>query len=171
VSKPIAVVDSDVIIIALDTTNDEAVQARRTYIGLAFERLEKMNATYVVPAPVVAELCGGAPGSDVLRQIMRAFLGRLRIHVLDEDAALVAGDISRDTLKRREGRERGAVKFDSLIFGIAHHIGAKWLVTGNGKDYRKCADSIKSSVEIVVATDPPTGQQVLVSILVPQKTT
>jgi len=166
VNKPIAVIDTDVIIILLDTTGDPALQDRRTYIGLTFEHLERQNATYVVPSPVVAELCGKGPGSDVLREIMRVFLGRLRIQVLDEDGALVAGEISRERLRNRAGRERGAVKFDSLIFGIAHQIGARWLVTGNGADHVKCRKAISSTVEVLVATDPPaTGQQVFPTLM------
>lgn len=105
VARPIAVVDTDVIRIALDTTSNPSVQRRRAYIGLTFERMERLNAVYVVPAPVIAELSGGGPGGDALREISR-LIGGLTIQVLDEDIARVAGEIAQEALKNRAGRER-----------------------------------------------------------------
>jgi hypothetical protein len=62
VASPSAVLDTDVIRIGLDNTNtDSAVALRRSYVELAFERLEKLGAAWVVPAPVVAELDSGGP--------------------------------------------------------------------------------------------------------------
>jgi predicted nucleic acid-binding protein len=169
VARPIAIIDTDVIRISLDTSaTDQVVQRRRAYISLTFERLEKLSAAYVIPSPVIAELCGGGPGDAAIREMSRA-LGQIRIQVLDEDAAVIAGEIARETLRNRAGRERGAVKFDTLIFAIAHQIGARWLVTGNVKDYQRCAAAISSPVEILVATDPPPDQQVMVEMLRPPR--
>ncbi len=56
-ARPIAVLDTDVISIALDNTaSNPEVERRRTFIALATEQLEKLGAIYVVPTPVVAEL-------------------------------------------------------------------------------------------------------------------
>jgi predicted nucleic acid-binding protein len=167
-TKPVAVVDTDVLLLLLDTANAPEVQLRKSYVELTIENLENQNARFVVPTPVIAELCGSAPGSEVVREIAEKVFSHLRIEVLDEDAAVVAGEISRTTLKRREGRERGAVKYDALIAGIAHHIGARWLLTGNGEDFKKCFSVLSSPVEVVVATQQPAhGQQVLASIMNP----
>ncbi|HSJ99714.1 MAG TPA: hypothetical protein VK932_00680 [Kofleriaceae bacterium] len=67
--------------------------------------MERLNAVYVVPAPVIAELSGGGPGGDALREISR-LIGGLTIQVLDEDIARVAGEIAQEALKNRAGRER-----------------------------------------------------------------
>ena len=163
-ARPVAVLDTDVIRIALDnTSNDPSIEQRRTFIALATERLEKMNAIYVVPAPVVAELSGAGP-ADALPEIAR-LLGGIRVQSLDEEAARVAGQIAKETLANRVGRERGAVKYDALIFAIAHQMGARWLLTGNRRDYERCAKAIASPVEIVVATEPPSGQQSMVVVM------
>lgn len=78
--------------------------------------------------------------------------------------------MTRVLLKQRQGRERGAVKFDALIAAIAHNIGAKYLVTSNVDDLSKCLRAINSTVQILMATAPPeTGQQVMVSVLRPSK--
>lgn len=158
VARPIAVLDTDVIRIALDnTSSDPQIEQRRTFIAQATERLEKLGATYVVPAPVVAELHSGGPADAILE--IAQVLGGLRVQPLDEEAARVAGQIAAATLKNRVGRERGAVKYDALIFAIAHQMGARWLLTGNRRDYEPCARAIASPVEIVAATEPPPGQQ------------
>jgi hypothetical protein len=78
VARPIAVLDTDVISIALDNTNsDPSVERRRTFIALATERLEKLGASYVVPSPVVAELHSGGPADSVLE--IAKVLGGVRV--------------------------------------------------------------------------------------------
>lgn len=167
-SRPIACVDTSILITLLDNTNDPAIEQQKTYIELTLEGLSKQGARWIIPAPVVAELCRGGRGSDQLRVIMRTALRALRIEVLDEDAADIAGQISRMRLQARQGRERGAVKYDALIAGIAHKIGARWLLTSNGDDMRAALNAITSMVQVVVATEQPqTGQQVLIQVLRP----
>ena len=85
VARP-AVLDTDVIRICLDTTNNDlSVALRRSYIELAFERIEKLGAIWVVPAPVVAELDSGGPAGalDAIAKVM----GGVRVQPLDEEAA------------------------------------------------------------------------------------
>lgn len=114
---------------------------------------------------MVAELSSGDPADAVLE--IAKLLGGIHIPVqpLDEEAAPIAGQIAAATLKNRAGRERGAVKYDALIFAIAHQMGARWLLTGNRRDYEPCAKAINSPVEIVAATEPPPGQQPMVVVL------
>ncbi len=164
--RPSAVLDTDVIRIGLDNSNtDPAVELRRSFVELALERLEKLGAIWVAPAPVVAELESGGP-ADALPAIAKV-VGGIRVQPLDEEAARVAGQIVAATLKHRAGRagERGAVKYDALIFAIAHQMGARWLLTGNRRDYEPYAKVISSPVEIVVATDPPRGQQSMTVVM------
>lgn len=166
-SRPIAVVDTSVLILLLDTTSDPVTAERKAHCELTVERLEKL-ARFVVPAPVVAELCRAGSGSDLIRNVFRRLIARLRIEVLDEDAADVAGEISRTRLQNRTGRERGAVKFDALIAGVAQRLGARWLVTADPDHMRRCFAVINSPVEVVVADQPPTvGQLSFLRVLRP----
>lgn len=168
--RPIAVLDTNVFFDLLDTTGTPAAEQRRGFAELTIERLKNENVRFVVPSPVIAELAGEGPGSDVVREVARTLIGKLRIEVLDEDAADEAGAMSRVLLKQREGRERGAIKYDALIAAIAHNIGAKYLVTSNVDDLSKCLRAINSTVQVIMATAPPqTGQQVMVSVLRPSK--
>jgi predicted nucleic acid-binding protein len=166
VARPFAALDTDVIRISLDNTNaDPGVELRRSFIELELERLEKQGALWVVPAPVVAELSSGGP-ADAILEIAKV-LGGVRVQPLDEEAARIAGRITAATLRNRAGGagERGAVKFDALIFAIAHQMGARWLLTGNRRDYEPYARAISSPVEIVRATEPPRGQQAMTVVL------
>jgi predicted nucleic acid-binding protein len=166
--RPIAVVDTSAVLRLLDTSKEEPARTARAHAELAIEGLERQNARFVVPTPVIAELCQSGPGSEVLREVARTVLSKLRIEVLDEDAADIAGAICRLQLQARDGRERGAVKYDALIAGIAHQIGARWLLTSDGDHMRKCFAAINSSVQVLIVTEPPsTGQQVFVQLLKP----
>ena len=51
VARPIAVLDTDVISIALDNTNAPWVEQRRTFIMLATERLEEDGCGLCGPVP------------------------------------------------------------------------------------------------------------------------
>ncbi|HWO24935.1 MAG TPA: type II toxin-antitoxin system VapC family toxin [Kofleriaceae bacterium] len=165
-AKASAVLDTDVIRIALDNTDtDPSVALRRSYVELTFERLEKLGVIWVVPSPVVAELGSGGP-ADALDAIAKV-LGGIRVQSLDEEAARAAGQITAATLKnrvRREG-ERDGVKFDALVFATAHQMGARWLLTGNRRDYEPYVKAISSRVEVVIATNPPPGQQAISVIM------
>ena len=142
-TRPIAVVDTNLLIILLDSTNTQTANNRRTHCELTIERLEKLGARFIVPTPVVAEMCRVGRGSDAIRQVVRTLLTTLRIEVLDEDAADIAGEISRTRLQNRAGRERGAVKYDALIAAIAARLGARWLVTTNPDDMRQCLAALR----------------------------
>jgi predicted nucleic acid-binding protein len=168
-SGPIAAIDSDVLIWLLDNTNKPEAKKRKAYIELTIERLTQQNTRWVIPAPVVAELCRDGLGSEQLREVAKIALRRLRVEVLDKDAADVAGQIAIMALRaRRPGQERGAVKYDALIAAIAHKIGARWLLTANERDMRAHLQAIKSPVEVVIATQPPsTGQTVMLEVLKP----
>src|SRR5262245_16049603 len=100
VASPSAVLDTDVIRIGLDNTNtDPAVALRRSYVEQTFERLEKLGVTWVVPAPVVAELNSGGP--DGALDAISKLLGGIRVQPLDEEAARRAGEITAATMKNR----------------------------------------------------------------------
>lgn len=175
----IAVVDTGVLIILLATHASNAMLARRRLIELTLERLAKQGARFVVPTPVVAELCAEGPGSKVVRRAAKSALSPLRVEGLDEDAADVAGAIARMRLLARQNatssapgsaseRMRGAVKYDALIAGIAHHIGATWLVTTDPDDMRAALQVVTSSVHVVTAdAQPEHGQHVLLDVLKP----
>jgi hypothetical protein len=65
---------------------------------------------------------------------------------------------------------KGAIKFDSLIAGIAHSHRARWLVTDDRRrHYRGFLDAVGSAVEIVTTTvQPAIGQTYLSRVLLPE---
>jgi predicted nucleic acid-binding protein len=168
VIRPITVLDTTVIIDLLDTTETPAVADRRTMIELTIDWLRKQQARFVIPAPVIAELCyGDLAGSERVRTLMRPLLRNLRIEVLDEDSADVAGAITRVTIRGTRSLQRGQVKFDALIAGMAHHLGAKWLVTSNVGDLRRSLEAVQSNVQVLDPTEPAGPQRVLVGMMRP----
>ena len=167
-NRPIAAVDSDILIWLLDTTSSADARRKRAYVELTMERLNRLQVRWIVRAPVIAELYRGGPGLLRLRDVALRYLKAVRVEALDARAADLAGQISAQTLRARRGRERGAVKFDALIAAIAHHVGARWLLTANVDDMRSHLKVIGSGIEVVNATEPPaSGQQELVEVLKP----
>jgi predicted nucleic acid-binding protein len=167
VTRHIAVIDTNVIIYILDTTDTPVSIDRRTRIGLTLEALRKEHARFVVPAPVVAELCRGLRGSEVVRELAKAVLRGARVEALDLAAADVAGRIADAFVPGKKGLERGAVKYDALIAGIAHSIDARWLVTSNVRDLKAYLDVIGSTVKVVNPVESFTRQGVLVQLMRP----
>jgi predicted nucleic acid-binding protein len=167
VIRHIAAIDTNVILDILDTTETPASVDRRTRIGLTLEALRKERARFVVPSPVVAELCRGLRGSEVVRELAKAVLRGVRVEALDLAAAEVAGRIADVLVPGKKGLERGAVKYDALIAGLAHHIDARWLVTSNVRDLKTCLDAINSNVKVVNPIESFTRQGVLVQLMRP----
>lgn len=165
--RHIAVIDTNVIIDLLDTTNTPTSVDRRTRIEVTLAELRKERARFVVPSPVVAELCRGIRGSEVVRELAGAVLRGVRVEPLDMAAADVAGRIADATVPGKNKLERGAVKYDALIAGLADHIGARWLVTADVGNMKTCLNAIGSRVEIVDPTKQFSRQGVIVPYMRP----
>jgi predicted nucleic acid-binding protein len=158
--KPIAVIDTNVIILVLSSRTKETkdVRTRREMVEANLDTLVERRARFVIPSPVVAELCRDDKGIEIARRFAR-FAPRLRIEALDVEAAGVAGEMSRAALQARPpDRTRDAVKYDALIAGAAHALDASWLCTTNVRDMRRCLDAIDSKVEIVSMDLAPFGK-------------
>lgn len=162
-SKPIAVIDTNIIITLLDNTKTPTVTELQNKVQLTIERLSGHGARWIIPTPVIAELSG--QGLATVKRALGSLLNLMRIQVLDIEAAEAAGTMSIAALKDRKGRERGAVKFDALIAGTAHSLGATWLLTSNPKDMQHNLNALRSSVQLVDPKDPPPGQQVMTQIV------
>lgn len=162
-AAPIAIVDTGALLLLLETpsANDDPERARRRAANeLAFAEYQKLGPRFVVPTPVIAELCREGSGLDLVRDKVTKLLSRVRTESLDTQAADLAGQIRRVTLAQRaQGQERGAVSYDALIAGIAHRVGAKWLLTTNPDDMRRCLVVISSPVEVVDTTAIPEAGQ------------
>jgi predicted nucleic acid-binding protein len=163
VKQPLCVVDTSVIIlVAVPPGQNEAQSTTqlRELTEIAVEQIIKQGAKLVVPTPVIAELGRDGPGSVVYKEFVRAIRGRIRTAPLTMNAADVAGTMRTAALRQRaDGRERGAVLYDALIAAIAHDLGARWLITANPGDMRKCLEAVNSSVEIVDTTHVPAKGQ------------
>ena len=152
-TESIAVLDTDVAIMILDTRKvlDPPTYSRRERALQAIDDARKRGARCMVTAPTIVELSsykGGGGKAAVLR--LRTFITGLRVMGLTVDAAEAAGAMLMDNLKGRPvGKSRNEIKFDALIASIAHAIEAKWLITGNAKDYVPLFREIRSSVHVV----------------------
>ena len=85
---------------------------------------------------------------------------RIRTETLNVEAADVAGAMRRVTIAQRaQGDKRGAILYDALIAGIAHEMGARWLVTTNPGDMQRCLKVVNSAVEVIDAAGIPAAGQ------------
>ncbi len=158
--KPVVAIDSDVLILLLSADKElNAVDLqRRGFAEQHLDRLRKERAGIVVPAPVLAEISAKRPGGVVLQAIGEV-LGVTRVAPLNADAAIVAGDIiGRTIASRPTGADRVRVKFDRLIAAVAHHVGARYLLTGNAADMTVALNAISSGVIVLDASTAPLGE-------------
>lgn len=159
---PLAVVDTVALVLLLETKSGADTPARvqrREANALTFAKLRKLGTRFVIPTPVIAELCRDGSGLDLVREKVTKRLLTLRTEPLDARAADIAGQMRREVLKTREGRERGAVNYDALIAAIAHRISARWLLTANPDDMRRCLSTVTSAVEVLDTTGLPAHGQ------------
>ena len=161
--QPLGVVDTSVVILLTAPPapkEPKAIKNLRELTEAAVERVIKEGAKLVVPTPVIAELGREGPGSEVYRDFVMGIRGRTRTAPLTVSAADVAGTMRMAALRQREnGQERGAVVYDALIAAIAHDIGAKWLITANPRDMKKCLLAVNSPVALVDTTEVPAKGQ------------
>lgn len=173
-AKSLAVVDTDVLALLLsaDADLDDDHKKRRAHAEQHVERLvRKERVKFGIPAPVMTELIAKRPGETVLSAIAD-IMGKTRILALNSDAAIAAGEMMAHRLKRQMAEKKAGdsstksasfdkvrVKFDILIAGIAHRAGAKYLLTGNPRDYKAALADISSGVEVIDAWVPAPGQQ------------
>lgn len=159
-AKLLASVDTDVIALLLSSDRSltkEDLQ-RRTFAEQHMTDLRKQGVRPIIAAPVLAELTAKRPGIPVLEEIARV-VGAVRVATLNADAAMVAGEILAKMLPQRAaGSDRVRVKFDCLIAAVSHHVGARYLVTGNIKDMAAALSAISSGTMALDATSAPVGQ-------------
>ena len=158
-----AVVDTSVIILLVAPRSDaetEEIKTKRARAELVLEGLLKQGAKLVVPTPVIAELCRHGPGSAMHKKLVSQLKRRIRTETLSVEAADVAGAMRRVAIAQRaQGDERGAILYDALIAGIAHEMGARWLVTTNPSDMQRCLKVVNSPVEVIDAAGIPVAGQ------------
>lgn len=161
--QPICVVDTSVIILSAAPSGPKEppqIKYLRDLTQIAVDTTIKQGAKLVVPTPVIAELGRDQPGTLVYQAFVRAIRECVRTAPLTVSAADVAGTMRISALRQRsQGQERGAILYDALIAAIAHDIGARWLITANPRDMKRCLDAVQSSVKILdTTTIPDKGQ-------------
>jgi predicted nucleic acid-binding protein len=157
-AQPLAVVDTDLLVLLLTDTASLPVETRlrQERAELSVRDLDEQGARWVVPAPSVAELQGLAPDTPSFRRVLARLFRRVRVEAVTVEVAAVAGVMCREVLKRRgPGETRGAVQFDALVAATAHVLGARWLVTDNARDLRRHLRVVQSPVELLVASEIP----------------
>ena len=163
--ESLAILDTDVAILLLDTRKklDEETYNRRDRVFAYIADVQSKGARFLITTPTVVELAAWPDGSVRAISKMRQFVSGLRVCGLTIGGAQTSGDILLTKLKPRPpGKSRDAIKFDALIAGIAHSREARWLITGNAKDYKPLLATIKSRVEVVdIDAAPAKGQLTL----------
>jgi len=162
-----AVLDTSVILLVVAPLQDSDPADRRLRRERTVETLREYRAEkvrFVVPAPVVAELAAGPPSDEVVISKLLARMGGGHVEPLDDLAARDTGLALRKTLRSRPaGERRNGIKFDAMIAGIAHRMGARYLLTANERDFRRYLEELNSRVEVVDVSSPRnTGQLRLV---------
>lgn len=158
----VAIVDTVALVLLVETPEPGEPSdrpRRREANRLTFSKLQRLGTRFIIPTPVIAELCKEGSGLALIRDKVVSRLQSIRTEPLDAMAADIAGAMRRSTLSDRQGRERGAVSYDALIAAIAHRIGAKWLLTANPDDMKRCLAAVSSPVEVLDTTGIPTHGQ------------
>lgn len=165
-SKHLAVVDTSVILLVVAPIDDKSppeLPGRQRNAIDRMTRLREDGYAFVVPAPVISELCRSGPGDALADSVLRRF-GGARVEAFDQQAALVTGEMLRPALAAKApGEGRHAMKYDAMIAGLAHALEAKYLVTANARDFAKYLAVVRSPIEIVRADEAePAGPLFLV---------
>jgi len=159
----IAVLDASVILLIIAPVKDSDPEDRRLRRERTLESLReyrKDKVHFVVPAPTIVEIAAGpSKNIDAMNKLL-ARLGGSHVEPLEDLSARAAGASLRKTLHARsEDERRDGVKFDALIAGIAHAMGARYVLTANARDFQKHLRELKSKVEVVqVDAAKTTGQ-------------
>jgi hypothetical protein len=160
----VAVVDTSVIVLLVGTPPapvPKEFPLRQSCARHCLQSLNEDGVNLVLPAPVIAELCRDGPG-DALAASVMAHFGGLRIEPFGLPAALATGKMLGPALKARLPSDgKAAMKYDAMIAGVAHALGAKYLVTANARDFAAHIVAAGSSVQIVEADKPRSGGQLV----------
>lgn len=160
----LAILDTDVAILMLDTRKkpDADTYNRRERAASAIDDVRGKGARCLITTATLVELSSWRGGPTEAALKLRQFVSGLRTCTLTIGAAETAGRILLDKLKPRPaGKSRHEIKFDALIAGIAHAVDARWLITGNAKDYKSLLDHINSPVQVIDIDAPPTMRRQL----------
>ncbi len=141
---------------------DPTIYDRKERAILAIRDQSSKGAKCLITTPTIVELASWRGGPEQALAKLRPFLSGLRVCGLTIGSAQRAGEILIDKLKPRPaGKSRHEIKFDALIAGIAHDVGAQWLITGNAKDYRPLLTQIGSFVQLIDIDSAPTTRRQL----------
>jgi len=160
----LAILDTDVAILVLDSRKkpDAATHNRIERALAAIDDVREKCARRLITTPTLVELSSFRGGPKAATLKLRQFVSGLRTCSLTVGGAETAGRILLDKLRPRPpGKSRHEIKFDALIAGIAHAVEARWLITGNAKDYRPLLDHISSPVQVIDIDAPPTTRKQL----------
>ena len=160
----IAVIDT-VVLVLLTIKSQAATDHdghRRTLVLANMRRLQGEGYKFVVPSPVLAELYGGGRDRELVHRMI-ASIAKTRVVPFDERAAEATGQAMPEALATRANSERrSSVKYDLLIAGIAHSIGAQLLVTDDRRGFKKYFRAMDSDVDVFIATQTPPGKLPLI---------
>ena len=155
--SPLAIIDTCVLYLLIADPDDpkEGIRTRRAEATLAHLQSEKVQ--FVLPAPTMAEI-----DPKIAMVIMEEF-GGAHVEPFDLPAAEATRLMILAALPVKPGGPpKSQVKFDAMIAGIAEKMGARYIVTANGRDFRKYLKATSSKVRVVdTDEDSPPIQEAL----------
>jgi len=153
----IAAVDASVILLLAVPGKDVD---RRKRARSKMQELKSLGVRFAIPAPAIAEVHRDGDGREIAARVF-GDLGGFYTEALDDIAAANVGQSLRMAHQSRpEGLPRACVKFDAMIAGVAHTMGARYLLTTDGRDFRVALQALQSKVEVIYVDAPPPPQQV-----------
>ena len=171
-SAPIAVLDTDVIVLLV---GDEKSKARTEIVRGRILAMKEKGYSFWVPVPVLAELSTAGASLAALTKALSLKLDGLRtvelgVAAVESLGQMVAARIAaaKSGGKPYEGT-RAAMKFDAMIAAIAHTLQAKYLLTANTRDFTIFFKAVKSKTEIHRADVP--NPAFAYQLLLPESTT
>lgn len=155
--RKVAIDTSVLSALAEQRPTDEVELKRWTQIHASVRAVQESGAHIVLPAPVLAELLTGPPAVVALGKMMMAKRAHLTVKPFDEDAAELAGEITRLALKGREkGANRVCIKYDVMILATSIAHGCTSIITSNARDFAPivAASQLGSRIHVVDAENP-----------------
>lgn len=160
--KPLAVLDSNVIIYAI-LDDDRADDNAKNQKVAVLEKLEALSKThrFGIPSVVLAELPDNQLQGSQLKSFASQVVNNFRILALGKKGAEAAARLCAEKIKEKPpNRTKDGVKLDAIVVGTALEHDAEVIITENGDDFEKLSGDLNLKI-IVPSRDREKIQQKL----------
>lgn len=160
-TKPLAVLDSNIIIYAIldDAQADDNAKNQKKAVLEKQDALSKTHR-FGIPAVVLAELPDDKLKGPQLHSFVSAITANFRILALGKEGAEIAAKLCAEQInKKPPGRTKDGVKLDAIVVGTAIEHKAELLITEDSA-FETLAANLNIEV-IVPSRDREKAQQVI----------